>query len=166
MIIKFRIIPLLTIVCLKSITISNAHLLHIDENAFRSNDYPKPHLPPLPQLNTDEHSNHHFAGKELTPSEYMVDLTNDLAFRILHYHSILNRNNFAFSPTALMSVLVALYEGSAGKSRSELQNVLKLPNNRDIIRVGYRDIHRRLRVSRIGIGIGIEIQSDKIEAFF
>lgn len=75
----------------------------------------------------------------------MVDLSNDLAYKVLHLHSILNRNNFAFSPTALMCVLVALYEGSAGRSSLEMRNTLLMPNNRDVIRVGYRDIHRRLR---------------------
>ena len=139
--INWKVMPLVTVLWLKSIN-CNAHLIHIDEQTFRSNGYPRPHLP---LSNADELS-YHLTTKELTPSEYMVDLTNDLTFRILHYHSILNRNNFAFSPTAVMSVLVALFEGSAGRSRTELQNILQLPNNLDIIRVGYRDIHRRLRV--------------------
>ncbi|XP_061392570.1 uncharacterized protein LOC133328037 [Musca vetustissima] len=130
----------------------SAHLIHIDDvgnHEFHGSGLPRTHLPPpLPQpppplpVQTP--------GRELTPAECMVDLTNDLAFRILHYHSILNRNNFAFSPTALMSVLVALFEGSAGKSSTELKNVLQFPSNRDIIRVGYRDIHRRLRTYFFG----------------
>ncbi|XP_065372208.1 uncharacterized protein Spn85F [Calliphora vicina] len=132
-----------SLLSLKSIS-CNAHLIHIDHNEFRSSGYPRPHLPP-PLTHIQDELPEHLPAKELTPSEYMVDLTNDLAYRILHYHSILNRNNFAFSPTALMSVLVALYEGSAGRSMTELKNVLQLPSNHDIIRVGYRDIHRRLR---------------------
>ncbi|TMW48385.1 hypothetical protein DOY81_006532 [Sarcophaga bullata] len=147
MILTVLVMPLVTVEWLKSIN-CNAHLIHIDENTFRSNGYPRPHLP-LPLSNAEELS-YHFTTKELTPSEYMVDLTNDLTFRILHYHSILNRNNFAFSPTAVMSVLVALFEGSAGRSRTELQNILQLPNNHDIIRIGYRDIHRRLRTYFFG----------------
>jgi len=77
----------------------------------------------------------------------MVDATNHLGFKVLNIHSSFNKNNIAFSPCGLMSVLVALYEGSNGKSKIELKNALEFPNERDIIRVGVRDIHRRLRVS-------------------
>ncbi|KAL5274646.1 SRPN19 family protein [Megaselia abdita] len=82
---------------------------------------------------------------DFNPAEVMVDITNDLSYRILYFHSLHNRNNFAFSPTALMSVLVALYEGTASRTSLELRNSAPLPANRDVIRVGYRDIHRRLR---------------------
>ncbi|XP_037943169.1 uncharacterized protein LOC119676018 [Teleopsis dalmanni] len=127
---------------------SSAHFIQIDHNEFRASGFPRPHLPPpLPHA---EQLLQHSPTKELTPAELLVDLSNDLTYRILHFHSILNRNNFAFSPTALMSVLVALYEGSSGKSALELRNVLQLPNNIDIIRVGYRDIHRRLRTYFFG----------------
>uniref|UniRef100_A0A1I8PTH2 Serpin domain-containing protein n=1 Tax=Stomoxys calcitrans TaxID=35570 RepID=A0A1I8PTH2_STOCA len=134
----------------------SAHLIHIadEHHEFRSSVLGRPHLPPPlpppppPPLSPPQMT--HIPGRELTPAECMVDLTNDLAYRILHYHSILNRNNFAFSPTALMSVLVALYEGSTGRSATELKSVLQLPNNRDIVRVGYRDIHRRLRTYFFG----------------
>ncbi|XP_030376388.1 uncharacterized protein LOC115625479 [Scaptodrosophila lebanonensis] len=128
--------------------LSHAHYIQIDHEEFRASGFPHPHLPPPPPHL--EHLPQAAATKELTPAEIMVDLTNDLTYRIQHYHSILNRNNFAFSPTALVSVLVALYEGSAGHSANELRNVLQLPNNRDIIRIGYRDIHRRLRTYFFG----------------
>lgn len=85
--------------------------------------------------------------KKLQPVELMVDATNQLGFKILNLHSNLNKNNIAFSPCGLMSVLVALYEGSAGRSTIELKEALEFPNERDIVRVGVRDIHRRLRVS-------------------
>lgn len=85
--------------------------------------------------------------KKLQPVELMVDATNSLGFKILNLHSNLNKNNIAFSPCGLMSVLVALYEGSAGRSTVELKEALEFPNERDIVRVGVRDIHRRLRVS-------------------
>jgi serine protease inhibitor len=84
--------------------------------------------------------------KKLQPVELMVDATNQLGFKILHLHSNLNKNNIAFSPCGLMSVLVALYEGSVGRSTIELKEALEFPNERDIVRVGIRDIHRRLRV--------------------
>lgn len=48
-----------------------------------------------------------------------------------------------------MSVLVALFEGSSGRSNIELKESLQFPIERDIIRVGQRDIHRRLRVSEL-----------------
>lgn len=85
--------------------------------------------------------------KKLQPVELMVDATNHLGFKILHLHSALNKNNIAFSPCGLMSVLVALYEGSSGRSTFELKESLEFPSERDIVRVGVRDIHRRLRVS-------------------
>ncbi|EDW28034.1 GL27197 [Drosophila persimilis] len=126
-----------------------AHYIQIDQEEFRASGFPHPHFPPPPMTPLD-HLPQVLAAKELTPAEVMVDLTNDLTHRLLHYHSILNRNNFAFSPTALVSVLVALYEGSSSNSANELRNVLQLPNNRDVIRVGYRDIHRRLRTYFFG----------------
>lgn len=84
--------------------------------------------------------------KKLQPVELMVDATNHLGFKILFLHTNLNKNNIAFSPCGLMSVLVALYEGSNGKSTIELKQALEFPNEKDIVRVGIRDIHRRLRV--------------------
>ncbi|XP_017071900.2 uncharacterized protein LOC108108365 [Drosophila eugracilis] len=128
---------------------AEAHYIQIDHEEFRASGFPHPHFPP-PPLTPLDHLPQVLAAKELTPAEVMVDLTNDLTHRLLHYHSILNRNNFAFSPTALVSVLVALFEGSAGNSAEELRHVLQLPNNRDVTRVGYRDIHRRLRTYFFG----------------
>lgn len=84
--------------------------------------------------------------RQLQPVEVMVDATNHLGFKMLNSHSALNKNNIAFSPVGLMSVLVALYEGSAGRSKIELVEALHFPRERDIVRVGVRDIHRRLRV--------------------
>ncbi|XP_070507279.1 uncharacterized protein [Chironomus tepperi] len=83
--------------------------------------------------------------KKLQPVELMVDATNSLGFTILDLHSKLNKNNVAFSPCGLMSVLAALFEGSGGKSAVELKEALRFPRERDIVRIGTRDIHRRLR---------------------
>lgn len=85
--------------------------------------------------------------KKLQPVELMVDATNHLGFTILDLHSKLNKNNVAFSPCGLMSVLVALYEGAGSKSGIELKEALHFPRERDIVRIGVRDVHRRLRVS-------------------
>ncbi|XP_065076729.1 uncharacterized protein Spn85F [Ochlerotatus camptorhynchus] len=82
---------------------------------------------------------------KITPLDAMVDKTNHLGFRILYLHSKGNKNNIAFSPCALSSILVALYEGADGKSASEIHDSLVVPYDKDILRVGYRDIHRRLR---------------------
>ncbi|EDW67778.1 uncharacterized protein Dvir_GJ24350 [Drosophila virilis] len=128
----------------------HAHYIHIDHEEFRVSGFPHPPPPPAPLTPLELEHLPQVLARQLTPAEVMVDLTNDLTHRLLHYHSILNRNNFAFSPTALVSVLVALYEGSSARSASELRNVLQLPNNRDVIRVGYRDIHRRLRTYFFG----------------
>lgn len=108
---------------------------------YRDHDYG-----PLSLLSR-EHFQYHIRSRELSASELMVDLTNELSYRLMYYHSIFNRNNFAFSPTALMSILIALYEGSEGHSAHQLKHILQLPNHKDIVRIGNRDIHRRLRVS-------------------
>lgn len=101
-------------------------------------------------ISNSEHvsNDNHRIPKKLQPVELMVDATNHLGFTVLDLHSKLNKNNVAFSPCGLMSVLVALYEGSGGKSAVELKESLKFPRERDIVRIGTRDIHRRLRVSR------------------
>lgn len=88
--------------------------------------------------------------KKLQPVELMVDATNSLGATILDLHSRNNKNNIAFSPCGLMSVMVALYEGSGGKSAIELKEALNFPHERDIVRIGVRDIHRRLRVCDSG----------------
>lgn len=75
----------------------------------------------------------------------MVDLTNRMGFRILYHHSVGNRNNIALSPCGLSSVLVALYEGSDGPSAVQIHKAMEFPWDRDLIRIGFRDIHRRLR---------------------
>lgn len=93
----------------------------------------------------NEHDNNNLHEK-LTPLDAMIDTTNHLAFKILHLHSKSNKNNIAFSPCGLASILVALYEGSTGKSSLEIQQMLHFPTERDVVRVGFRDIHRRLRV--------------------
>jgi serine protease inhibitor len=85
--------------------------------------------------------------KKLQPVELMTDATNHLGFTILELHARLNKNNIAFSPCGLMSVLVALYEGTGGRSGIELREALEFPTERDVVRIGMRDIHRRLRVS-------------------
>uniref|UniRef100_A0A182JQ23 Serpin domain-containing protein n=1 Tax=Anopheles christyi TaxID=43041 RepID=A0A182JQ23_9DIPT len=90
-------------------------------------------------------SHQHEIRQKVTPLEAMIDKTNHLGFRVLHQHSKGNRNNIAFSPCALTSILVALYEGSAGNSAAELHEQLVVPYDKDVLRVGYRDIHRRLR---------------------
>lgn len=91
-------------------------------------------------------SSHLPISKTISASDVMVDVTNELAFAIMYQHSLYNRNNIAFSPTSLMSVLIALYEGSTGQSSNQLKLALNLPDSKDIVRVGHRDIQRRLKV--------------------
>lgn len=63
------------------------------------------------------------------------------------------RSNFAFSPYGVASVLVVLYEGARGESARQIHNTLRLPWNVDVTRIGFRDIHRHLRVSTFVMGI-------------
>ena len=44
-------------------------------------------------------------------------------------------------------MLVVLYEGARGDSARQIHNTLRLPWNVDVTRIGFRDIHRHLRVS-------------------
>ncbi|KFB39611.1 AGAP004198-PA-like protein [Anopheles sinensis] len=83
--------------------------------------------------------------QKVTALDAMIDKTNHLGFRVLHQHSKGNKNNIAFSPCALGSTLVALYEGASGRSAAELHEQLVVPYDKDVLREGYRDIHRRLR---------------------
>ncbi|XP_015598832.1 mucin-5AC isoform X2 [Cephus cinctus] len=77
------------------------------------------------------------------PVDIMTDVVNDLGVRILQQYT--NDGNVAFSPTGAGFVLAALYEGSAGRGNEEIAEALGLPRDRDIMRVGLRDVHRRLR---------------------
>ncbi len=58
-----------------------------------------------------------------------------------------SRGNFAFSPYGVVNVLVVLYEGARGETARQVHTTLKLPWDRDVLRVGFRDIHRNLKVS-------------------
>ncbi|XP_003695858.1 flocculation protein FLO11-like isoform X2 [Apis florea] len=77
------------------------------------------------------------------PVDIITDVINDLGVRILQQYTA--HGNVAFSPTGVGFVLAALYEGSAGRGRQQIVDALGLPRDRDITRIGFRDIHRRLR---------------------
>lgn len=80
------------------------------------------------------------------PIDTMTDVINNLGVKLLNCYSH-HLGNVAFSPALVTFVLVAVYEGTAGRTSQQISHVLKLPRDRDITRIGLRDIHRRLRVS-------------------
>lgn len=82
-----------------------------------------------------------------TPLAHMVDVTNEFGLKVLAEHNFLNDNNIAFSPYGLMGIMVALYEGVDGESSYQIQRGMQLPWNRNVMRIGFRDIHRTLKVS-------------------
>lgn len=84
-----------------------------------------------------------------TPLSQMVDITNEFGLKVLAEHHFLNDNNIAFSPYGLMGILVALYEGVDGESSFQIQRGMHLPWNRNVMRIGFRDIHRTLKVSEM-----------------
>lgn len=84
-----------------------------------------------------------------TPLAHMVDVTNGFGLKVLAEHNFLNDNNIAFSPYGLMGILVALYEGVDGESSYQIQRAMQLPWNRNVMRIGFRDIHRTLKVSHV-----------------
>lgn len=63
-------------------------------------------------------------------------------------HNLNNENNIALSPYGTVSILTALLEGVQGSAQHEIQTCGGFPANRDIVRIGLRDIHRLLRVSK------------------
>ncbi|XP_076651173.1 ionotropic receptor 93a [Halictus rubicundus] len=77
------------------------------------------------------------------PVDIITDVINDLGVRILQQYTV--PGNVAFSPAMVGFVLTALYEGSAGRGRQQISDALGLPRDRDITRLGFRDVHRRLR---------------------
>lgn len=96
----------------------------------------------------DSWPDHSFPQIPATPRPIYVvtDIINELGVRILQeYGDTGNVGNVAFSPTGIGFVLVALYEGSAGPGNEQIAHVLGLPRDKDITRIGLRDIHRRLR---------------------
>lgn len=82
-----------------------------------------------------------------TPLAHLVDVTNSFGLKVLAEHNFLNDNNIAFSPYGLMGIMVALYEGVDGESSYQIQRGMQLPWNRNVMRIGFRDIHRTLKVS-------------------
>ncbi|XP_050459337.1 uncharacterized protein LOC126855576 isoform X3 [Cataglyphis hispanica] len=76
------------------------------------------------------------------PVDVITDVINDLGLKILQQYSA--HGNVAFSPTGVAFVLAALYEGSAGRGCQQIVETIGLPS-RDVNRIGFRDIHRRLR---------------------
>lgn len=107
--------------------------------------FPATNPPPSAATGTAAGPRKQEVRQKVTPQDAMIDRTNHLGFRVLHQHSKGNKNNIALSPCALASILVALYEGSDGRSAAELYDQLVVPYDKDVLRVGYRDIHRRLR---------------------
>lgn len=83
-----------------------------------------------------------------TPLAHMVDVTNEFGLKVLAEHNFLNDNNIAFSPYGLMGIMVALYEGVDGEASYQIQRGMQLPWNRNVMRIGFRDIHRTLKVSQ------------------
>ncbi|XP_046667822.1 cell wall protein DAN4-like [Homalodisca vitripennis] len=91
-------------------------------------------------LGADSHNHHHHH----TPLETMADVTNDFGVCVLQVISSPSTNT-VFSPYGLVSMALLVYEGATGQSAAEIYNTLHLPWHRDIVRIGFRDLHRYLR---------------------
>lgn len=70
-----------------------------------------------------------------------------MIFFMFQCHNANNHNNIAFSPYGLTSVLIALNEGVKGEAALQIHRLARFPFDKDVMRVGFRDIHRLLRVS-------------------
>ncbi|GLV41407.1 Serpin 85F [Carabus blaptoides fortunei] len=102
---------------------------------------------------------------ERTPSELMVDVINTLGLNILKLHNQNNENNIALSPYGVASILTALLEGVRGRAALEIQQCGGFPADKDVVRVGLRDIHRLLRsyfIPQEGFLSGLSLSSEKV----
>nr|XP_049698068.1 uncharacterized protein LOC126054975 [Helicoverpa armigera] len=100
-----------------------------------------------------------------TPLAHMVDVTNEFGLKVLAEHNFLNDNNIAFSPYGLMGIMVALYEGVDGESSYQIQRGMQLPWNRNVMRIGFRDIHRTLKtyfVPEEGFLAGLALNNENV----
>ncbi|CAH2099594.1 unnamed protein product [Euphydryas editha] len=100
-----------------------------------------------------------------SPLAHMVDVTNEFGLKVLAEHNFLNDNNIAFSPYGLMGILVALYEGVDGESSYQIQRSMQLPWNRNVMRIGFRDIHRTLKtyfVPEEGFLAGLALNNENV----
>nr|XP_026484509.1 uncharacterized protein LOC113392340 [Vanessa tameamea] len=100
-----------------------------------------------------------------SPLAHMVDVTNEFGLKVLAEHNFLNDNNIAFSPYGLMGILVALYEGVNGESSYQIQRSMQLPWNRNVMRIGFRDIHRTLKtyfVPEEGFLAGLALNNENV----
>ncbi|XP_066582477.1 uncharacterized protein [Prorops nasuta] len=88
-------------------------------------------------------SDHWYQPVEDRPVDVITDVINNLGIKILQQYG--EHGNVAFSPTGVAFVLAALYEGSGGRGSHQISESVHLPHDRDITRIGFRDIHRRLR---------------------
>ncbi|XP_063242538.1 mucin-3A [Bacillus rossius redtenbacheri] len=79
------------------------------------------------------------------PIDAMTEVVGQFAVDVLQDHAF-SQGNFAFSPYGATSVLIALYEGARGESARQIHDALRLPWNHDVLRIGFRDLHRKLRV--------------------
>ncbi|XP_054271341.1 uncharacterized protein LOC128992023 [Macrosteles quadrilineatus] len=79
-----------------------------------------------------------------SPLDTMADVTNDFGVCVLQIIASPNVNT-VFSPYGLMSMALLVYEGTRGQAAAEIYNTLHLPWHRDIVRIGFRDLHRYLR---------------------
>ncbi|XP_011549042.3 uncharacterized protein LOC105381092 [Plutella xylostella] len=100
-----------------------------------------------------------------TPLAHMVDVTNEFGLKVLAEHNFLNENNIAFSPYGLTGILVALYEGVDGECSFQIQRGMQLPWNRNVMRIGFRDIHRTLKtyfVPEEGFLAGLALNNENV----
>ncbi|XP_024084653.1 serpin-Z1C-like isoform X2 [Cimex lectularius] len=74
----------------------------------------------------------------------MVDTTNEFGICVLQVLASRDEN-VAFSPYGLVSVALVLYEGARGPTAAEIHNTLRLPWDREVTRIGFRDMHRYLK---------------------
>ncbi|CAG9576100.1 unnamed protein product [Danaus chrysippus] len=106
-----------------------------------------------------------FWDSQRNPLHHMIDVTNEFGLKVLAEHNFLNENNIAFSPYGLVGILVALYEGVDGESSYQIQRSMPLPWNRNVMRIGFRDIHRTLKtyfVPEEGFLAGLALNNENV----
>ncbi|XP_050308854.1 uncharacterized protein LOC126745168 [Anthonomus grandis grandis] len=83
--------------------------------------------------------------KTQSDRDVIVDVVNSFGVKLLAIHNEHNENNIALSPYGAFSVLAALLEGLQGEAIHEILHSTHIPKDKQVVRVGLRDIHRHLK---------------------
>jgi len=74
----------------------------------------------------------------------VVNANNQFAFELYSELDKSGQGNLFYSPYSIFSALAMTYEGARGKTAEEMKQVLHLPDDKNKIRSGFKDIYNEL----------------------